>query len=175
MSLGFIPRRSWTTEERQAANQWFMDNIQSSNSPTLEKCKSIIKECRALQSRTPNQLKAYITNKINKKVVSSRGKGYYDYISKFLLRSLKEHILQFYKKNMHSTIIFFLGIGRKSWSTPEKEVCRRVFGEDVDRGIYPSRNRIKEAIEKYPQLNNRTPEMVVAHLQHAIKKNKDMY
>lgn len=75
MSLGFVPRKSWTTEERRDAHKWFKDNIESGKSPTLETCKKIIKKCDSLKSRTPNQVKAWVTNKIKNKYSRSCEKG----------------------------------------------------------------------------------------------------
>lgn len=50
-----------------------------------------------------------------------------------------------------------------------KELCRQVFGEDVERGVYPRKKQIVESIEKYPQLHQRPPEAVVARLRHVLK------
>lgn len=85
MSLGYIPRKSWTTEERKAAKQIFKDEIEVGKSPSLNKCKNVIKQCNALQSRTPNQVKAWVSNKIKKRDEFSRGKGYYQYVIKYIL------------------------------------------------------------------------------------------
>lgn len=65
MSLGYIPKKSWNTEERQVVKQLFKEEIEVGKS-TLEKCKHIVKQCNALQSRTANQVKAWVSSKIKK-------------------------------------------------------------------------------------------------------------
>lgn len=77
MSLGYVARKSWTTEERKAAKNIFQDNITSRKSPSLEKCKEILKNCYELQSRTPAQIKAWVNNHIKKTHQEIHMKGYY--------------------------------------------------------------------------------------------------
>ncbi|KAG5888124.1 hypothetical protein JTB14_019895 [Gonioctena quinquepunctata] len=136
MSLGYVSRRSWTTEERNAVRHYFKENIECKSSPTLHSCKSVVIKCDALRNRTAAQLKAWVNNQIKEKKTAQCESGF----------------------------------TRKSWSTPEKRRCREIFGEYVERGFYPSTRRINDAIEKYPELQNRTPAMIMAHLQHAMKK-----
>lgn len=47
-----------------------------------------------------------------------------------------------------------------------------MFGKYVENGIYPTRTYITEMIKKCPELQERSPDTIVSHLQHAMKKNR---
>lgn len=55
----------------------FHDNLVSGKPPGFERCKDIVKNCHALGSRTPAQIKAWVNNQIKKKDPNSDRKGYY--------------------------------------------------------------------------------------------------
>ncbi|CAH1173849.1 unnamed protein product [Phaedon cochleariae] len=140
MYLGYVPRKSWTTEERHAARKYFQSEFSKCMSPTSSRCFSAVKDVEELKNRTPRQLKAWIHNEINKSKKKAQ------------------------TANMK---------GRRSWSTPEKTICRVEFGREVKNGEYPDRQKIKRVLNKYEELRGRTPAMLMSHLQHAIKKSRE--
>ncbi|XP_074035965.1 uncharacterized protein isoform X2 [Leptinotarsa decemlineata] len=64
--LGNIKRRSWSTPEIRCAKKIFSEHIDLGESPSLPECVKAIKGNLELNTRTPNQLKAWIVNQINK-------------------------------------------------------------------------------------------------------------
>ncbi|KAJ8952736.1 hypothetical protein NQ317_005197 [Molorchus minor] len=55
---------------------------------------------------------------------------------------------------------------------PEKQICRKEFGRYVQQESYPSREECMKVLRKYPELQHRTTDMLIGHIQHAIKKVK---
>lgn len=67
MYLGYIPRRSWSTEERCAAKVFFVEEINNGTTPSMDKCRLAIKNSQELNKRTPVQLKTWVQNYIKMK------------------------------------------------------------------------------------------------------------
>lgn len=158
MYLGYVPRRSWTTEERHAAKNCFVEEINKGIVPSMEKCRLTIKNKEELKMRTPIQLRTWIKHHIKMKHNSNSGNKIKN-IHTFSIQCLENFSVLDYK--------------RRSWSTPEKKLCRKIFGQDVEKGIYPSKEKICNVLEKYPEFQNRTPAMIISHLQHVMNSKKE--
>lgn len=154
MSLRYVPRRSWSTEERNAGKRFFMEEIKTCYSPSMEKCRLAVNTKQELKLRTPTQIRTWITNLIRHNKQSSNK-----------LLNLNTCIWNHVKVSV-------LGYKRRSWSTPEKQLCRQIFGQYVEKGIYPSREKMSNVLKVYSAFQNRTPSMVVSHLQHVMNTKK---
>ncbi|XP_018578509.1 uncharacterized protein LOC108916694 [Anoplophora glabripennis] len=67
MDLGYVPRKSWTTPEKQNARDLFANCIESNVLPSLKDCKIAQQNNIHLKNRSPQQLRLWIHNEINKK------------------------------------------------------------------------------------------------------------
>ncbi|KAK9679714.1 hypothetical protein QE152_g39771 [Popillia japonica] len=61
-----IPRRRWTSPERQAVKDFFGDYFKEEKLPSYNMCVEARNPYPQLSSRSPNQIKAFVNNEINR-------------------------------------------------------------------------------------------------------------
>lgn len=71
-----------------------------------------------------------------------------------------------------SNNIFFVGSQKKisrPWTTPTRQLCRKIFRNFYDSKKYPSSKILQEAIDSHKEFENTTVEKLRSHLQYDFR------
>lgn len=60
-------KRFWSDEEKEKVNEIFQSELKKKKLPSLATCRMVLKENNIFLDRTPEMLKAFISNIIKKK------------------------------------------------------------------------------------------------------------
>lgn len=89
---------------------------------------------------------------------------------------LTENMRQYdkdYTDNANFCLLFMTKVTkkRKSWSSEDISAFEIAFAEEINKRVYPSRKKIRSAMEIFSVLKSRGESLITSRFQNLLRKN----
>ncbi|GJQ78787.1 hypothetical protein Trydic_g2818 [Trypoxylus dichotomus] len=155
-----IPRRRWTDGEMACAARNFTNCLTKGYLPSIYQCQQVIADNAELSGRTPEQLKAWVNNQIQKQTRKQRGQEV-NVQSTSAVRNVAADSPTGSKR-----------APRVRWSEAAQSLVRLYFADNLLSKTLPSAGECRKVIAQHSELSNRTPEQLRAWVNNKNKKAK---